>query len=642
MSFSDDIKNKLVNAVIQFINENQILPNDDTHLDFLSEFWDLDRLPSEDSRFSSAREDIWQHMINNRDWEANYLLKTRFKLKQLDDKKLILFIQQLPRFIMPELIESYSSNIKACLQNSDFELQYYMKDNEIKLSIFQISNYELRPSGISRNLIPFFLEKADAVIDEYPCFLLKYDNWDDYTNKTMFDISYCPVKWEKIYLCKIKIMKIGINKTWDILENKFVELSNEFCSLGQHIEYYKKLEKIVEQEQFYNILYALKDAAFFPGIQEKFSSDDIFNTSLIRMNNVERLLRTARIQISNDDLANYYKLKYRFKPNYADEERIINFNFVTSEEHSNRVFALIGKNGVGKTQLLSKLASSIAQNNISNFCNKKPSFAKIFTISYSVFDRFELPKTNAEFNYIYCGFKKTNTELFSQREIDEKIQQTIIKLSTRIDLKEKWYSILQGFIDQSLLNLIVKNHGTDQNEKLTIIEDNWQLFFRQLSSGQSILLNLVTRLLAEIRYDSLILFDEPETHLHPNAISELISTIFYIVNLFESFCIISTHSPIVIQQFRANNVIVLEKAGSKCIVSKLEQDSLGENLTAITDNIFGNRNIPQYFTNHIQHLVKQGYDYNKICTLLSTEEVPLALNTMLYIKTLIKQHHEKS
>jgi excisionase family DNA binding protein len=37
--------------------------------DFLSRLYDLNALPSEDNRFQTAAGDIWQHRVNNRDWE---------------------------------------------------------------------------------------------------------------------------------------------------------------------------------------------------------------------------------------------------------------------------------------------------------------------------------------------------------------------------------------------------------------------------------------------------------------------------------------------------------------------------------------------------------------------------------------------
>jgi len=40
-------------------------------LEFLRRLYDLDQLPSHDSRYRSAASDIWQHTVNNDDYESD-------------------------------------------------------------------------------------------------------------------------------------------------------------------------------------------------------------------------------------------------------------------------------------------------------------------------------------------------------------------------------------------------------------------------------------------------------------------------------------------------------------------------------------------------------------------------------------------
>ena len=37
-------------------------------VDFLKRMYDLKNMPSDDSRFENAEQDIWQHMVNNDDY----------------------------------------------------------------------------------------------------------------------------------------------------------------------------------------------------------------------------------------------------------------------------------------------------------------------------------------------------------------------------------------------------------------------------------------------------------------------------------------------------------------------------------------------------------------------------------------------
>lgn len=63
-------------------------------LPFLSRVWDLSKLPSTDSRFQDASGDIWQHMVNNSDWDDDYLLFSYLDLLHCDVKVLLTFMEQ--------------------------------------------------------------------------------------------------------------------------------------------------------------------------------------------------------------------------------------------------------------------------------------------------------------------------------------------------------------------------------------------------------------------------------------------------------------------------------------------------------------------------------------------------------------------
>lgn len=62
-----------------------------SEIDFLSRIYDLDNMPSTDNRFSNASGDIWQHTVNNDDWEDYwYFTDGRFQLSNGNDDTYIL------------------------------------------------------------------------------------------------------------------------------------------------------------------------------------------------------------------------------------------------------------------------------------------------------------------------------------------------------------------------------------------------------------------------------------------------------------------------------------------------------------------------------------------------------------------------
>jgi len=63
---------------------------------FLARLYDLEKLPSTDSRYSAASRDIFQHRVNNLDWEDDWVLSdSRFKLASGPDEVLLGFLAQM-------------------------------------------------------------------------------------------------------------------------------------------------------------------------------------------------------------------------------------------------------------------------------------------------------------------------------------------------------------------------------------------------------------------------------------------------------------------------------------------------------------------------------------------------------------------
>lgn len=61
--------------------------------DFYGQFFELEDLPSTDSRFSNALRDMWQHTVNNSDWSDDDIIKDdRFNPLQLSDSDFARFV----------------------------------------------------------------------------------------------------------------------------------------------------------------------------------------------------------------------------------------------------------------------------------------------------------------------------------------------------------------------------------------------------------------------------------------------------------------------------------------------------------------------------------------------------------------------
>ena len=62
---------------------------------FLGRLFDLDSLPSTDSRFDTARGDIWQHTVNNYDWEGIWIKEDNRFLRGCSDETFLNFLAEL-------------------------------------------------------------------------------------------------------------------------------------------------------------------------------------------------------------------------------------------------------------------------------------------------------------------------------------------------------------------------------------------------------------------------------------------------------------------------------------------------------------------------------------------------------------------
>ena len=61
-------------------------------IEFLNRIFNLQNMPSYDSRFKDAEQDIWQHTINNNDWDDDWIFKDkRFNLMD-DDVNFLKFL----------------------------------------------------------------------------------------------------------------------------------------------------------------------------------------------------------------------------------------------------------------------------------------------------------------------------------------------------------------------------------------------------------------------------------------------------------------------------------------------------------------------------------------------------------------------
>lgn len=281
----------------------------------LSESLDLINQDSTDSRFENALEDFHQHMVNNNDWDIEYLFKDRFPIYE-NDQKIISFLLKILNgrvFISQDDQLIFAQEIDNLLKIEKINL-VTVGINEFGFNIFQLRKFINNvsfPFGIKVNDIPFFINSTFNRNRE--CFLLIPGTWDDYHTKSSFLLKY----YDGLNLIEIGYLKIIHESTLITKEEipiEFLELDSNFCSLGQDSQYYENLLSIKGKQFFESVSYALKDVSLFSSIAERFETTKNFKNSLIRSDNAERLLRITRHKFLGSNSEDFYNFEYLYPP----------------------------------------------------------------------------------------------------------------------------------------------------------------------------------------------------------------------------------------------------------------------------------------------------------------------------------------
>lgn len=628
---------------------------DDGIIPFLSDIWDLTSMKSEDSRFKNALGDFIQHLVTNPDdYSYDYVFQERLDLLN-DDESYIKFVETIvsPKYRTGEDdIFRYVLLINPYLGKDGYTLILKEYDDDGN-PIYKVGETPKNntPTDIKSNDIVFYVEKKPSGRNDrigshkkpttFPSFVLVFnDGWNDFSIQSSFHLFYYSDKDSRpTNIGATKIIYNDEERTIDFLADSFLVLDGNFCSLGQEDEYYLNLKEALGRN-LQSVLYALRDTSFFPEMQDCFINFSSFTKSLIRFDGAERLLREAPYKIYGYDLNNLYSFKYNIKPAYSENSIDIEFDFNSDSPLPNRIYALTGRNGTGKTQLITSLPKMIAHKKEDAFIPRAPLFSKIIAVSYSVFDRFDIPKKTSTFNYCYCGIRKENSDQFSEKELVIRFNDScrLIETLGRIN---KWRKILKTFINEDLIDcFLIERDEEEYDHPRNMYKADMKGFAQiknKLSSGQAIILYIITEIVANIRYDSLLLYDEPETHLHPNAITQLMNTVYELVDEFQSYCIIATHSPLVVRELFSKNVYVIDREDSFISVRRIPMECFGENLSVLTEEIFGNKGIPKQYKKILQNLVDNGYSYEEIVSLLEFDDIPLSLNARIFIKSIVNK-----
>ncbi|MFI6227191.1 AAA family ATPase [Micromonospora echinospora] len=497
-------------------------------------------------------------------------------------------------------------------ERGEYQYDAFLSD----LGLTSAQPQRVKPPGLI--FLPVGPEFEPFSINSYPHAYLIRDEWEDFGLKTSFELTVQIDANTPVNIGSVKILRRGQSEGFTILpDGPFLSLDENYCSLGQSYSYYETLKQL-PKAVYRSVLKGLRDIVLDEQIAESFRNEEGLQSSLLRTGTAARALEDAKPLFRRRTAGppSTSALKFTFKTTVGGDWFNIDFAFNRAERLPDRINAVIGYNGTGKTQLLANVAR-VASGDLRQRAELAETagriqsphnlrFGKVIAISYSAFDTFALPdsfwrseesllahqkleESGEVGGYAYCGLRKradnqqittdAPRELKSIDEIGREFTQALelAKQGSRRHVLRQAISIISDEPSIGRLGL---------DPRLTDLGHGWFERFEQLSTGHKIVINILVQIVGRIEPRSLILVDEPESHLHPSLLAALIRAMNRVLQEYDSYAIISTHSAVVLQEIPRRYVRILQRYGRRTMVREPLAETFGENVGYLTSNVF--------------------------------------------------------
>jgi predicted ATPase len=476
-------------------------------------------------------------------------------------------------------------------------------------------------------------------------YLIK-DSWNDYGFITTFDLRIrLTAKVKRIGYVRIGHRALvataeGMRATSQVLPEEFTSLSEDFISLAHQEDYYAALNEL-PAGMGRTILRALNDIAYDPVMEAAFSDHPVLEHSLLR-DRTGKSLRLLR-RIARGTRAHRVPFKWSYTPIQEGLLPVQEFNFeaVPGRLPATNVHALIGRNGVGKSRLLHGIAEHVMAGLVSvesDSGGEDNSFTGCVVVSFSPFDRpYQIEDSGEDLRFTYIGLRESGLELKSDASLRDEFVKSFVEVRIG-STGERWRRAIDtlnysasGFLDEYTDTITDLMRDPDQQR----VEGVMGEIFDGLSSGHKLVLLMMTRLVRAVRERTLVLLDEPETHLHPPLLAALTRALSDLLADRNGMAVIATHSPVVLQEVPASCVWRMFRNGAELTASRPTMETYGESVGELTHEAFGLETTSTGFHAAIAEAVEEGGSYEEIAarfTGLGSEARSL-LRAMTYTRT---------
>jgi len=470
--------------------------------------------------------------------------------------------------------------------------------------------------------VRFYVDNQQPAYQGVPTFHLVKDGWNDWFKwYTLYSVRAILADNQIVDLGAVKIGRQGMTEETGstVLPPVFEALDPTYFSLGQGENYYETLISLGDEIRT-AYLSALRDCAFSLDIFDQNGAEPVLANSLLReidMSRVrERFYRLAHGQIALSP----YSFDYLFPPDplALTPPPVLSFAVRPDSFPATNIHVLIGRNGVGKTRCFDFLARAFLRmpaddpqqavgklrNNVANpwgldDIDDDPGFAGLVTVSFSAFDS-KGPLGGASSGlkrYAYIGLVTheapqsgaptpfpSGPRVKGGHELAHEFANSMLACREGVR-RQRWENALRTLEADPLfaeanVSALADYQGPD-------LEQHARALFRRMSSGHAVVLLSITRLVELVEEKSLVLIDEPESHLHPPLLSAFVRALSDLLINRNGVAIIATHSPVVLQEVPASCAWKLSRVGREARVDRPEHETFGENAGTLTREVFG-------------------------------------------------------
>jgi predicted ATPase len=413
-------------------------------------------------------------------------------------------------------------------------------------------------------------------------FVLERDLWDDNGYVCTFRV---------FAQLQAKLVKIG---DWKILDGSkrgprqtepplaFDQLPASYLSVAQSVRAYESV-RALPKPLARQLLAGLRDVSISPEADPR--RVDGFEQAALRFSEARDAFRQGLSVLANrgpQRLSDTIDLRVTARlAGFATPHRLdLSFSSAKSLSSLRRITVIVGSNGTGKTQLLGALARAMSGLETSDARIKPESpFTKVIAVAYGAFDRFKRPrKADGPISYEYCGLRGAPLDDKPERvsiDLEAAIMRTAQTMKGMQPASRRLWARAVAELDLTLK----PSPAASVSRLLTSL--------KTMSAGEQLATIVVTDLVNQLQRTSLVLFDEPETHLHPKLLAGLMRAMRLLLEERDSYAIVATHALLPLQESLTDGVIVFDRFGDSVHARRPEIECFGASLDEIQREVFG-------------------------------------------------------